>query len=66
MKESLAKYEYTDATSILHIFRNHNYSDKSSKLPSASNRLKLKQRRENAVAVTDVVIEGVYVRTFSF
>ena len=60
---TLAKYEYTKASSILHIFHSHNYSVKSNKLSSASNRLKLKQRRENAVAVTDVVIEGVCVRT---
>ena len=59
---TLAKYEYTKASSILHIFHSHNYSDKSNKLSSVSNRLKLKQRiRENAVR--DAVIEGVYVRT---
>ena len=59
---TLAKYEYTNASSILYIFNSHNSSDKSNKLSSVSNRLKLKQRiRENAVR--DAVIEGVYVRT---
>ena len=55
---TLAKYEYTKASSILYIFHSHNNSDKSSKLSSANNRLTLKQRRENAVATTAVVLRG--------
>ena len=40
---TLAKYEYTNASSILHIFHSHNYSDKSNKLSSVAIALKLKQ-----------------------
>ena len=61
---TLAKYEYTNASSILYTFNSHNSSDKSNKLSSVSYRLKLKQCiRELSNAVKDVVIEGVWVRT---